>query len=211
MAAGQADDPRTLQGTAGRRALRVQTVLRPGEIREAAVATVKGLFLRHIERHHEVVAVFLERAKATHNAGLVGLPTATSRRRPCFRGRLDAVVVLPQNEVDDARDRITAVDTGGAVTQDFNPIHRRQGYRVDVNGRSVRRKVGEPPTIDQHEGALRAQTAQGHGREAVGGNARAFAGVVRTHEARRRERVEQLLGVHCARTLDVSAIEGGDG
>src|SRR5205807_10210723 len=49
------------------------------------------------------------------------------------RARLDAAEVLAQDEVDHARDRVRAVHGGCAVTQDLDPVDRRDRNRGKVH------------------------------------------------------------------------------
>ena len=88
-----------------------------------------------------------------------------------------AFVVGLQHDVDHARDRVGAVDRRGAAGQDFDALHRcgRDAVEVlEVAAAVVRERiVVRAATVDQQQGAARAETAQvdhaGVRREAAGG------------------------------------------
>ena len=67
-----------------------------------------------------------------------------------------AVEIGFQDEVDHAADRVGAVNRRGAVFQHFHGLHHRHRDGVDVAG-------DDTAAVDQDQGALIAETAQGHG------------------------------------------------
>ena len=85
---------------------------------------------------------------------------------------LDALKVLFQDEIDDARDRIGAVGGRCAARHHVDPLDQRRRNLVDVGRYVLIRGTGvtgaEAPAIDQHQGALGTQAAKIDGRETTG-------------------------------------------
>ena len=86
------------------------------------------------------------------------------------------VIALLENEVDDAGDRIAAVNGGGAISEHLDALDRREWNRVEIDIRSLDRRScrGSAP-VDQHQCAIRAEPPQVRGRDTERADA---AGVV---------------------------------
>ena len=128
----------------------------------------------------------------------------------------DAFIVRVELEVDDARDRIRAVDRGRAAGQHVHALDQVRRDLVDVRGvgvaaRHTARTAGiQTPVVDQHQGALRAETPQADGGDAdrADRHPRALLG------GYLRQGVEQVLNAHQAGLLDIErrdARHGADG
>src|SRR5439155_17445184 len=93
-----------------------------------------------IEAHRRVVAIVGE---VTETDQAIGAPTAAAGMLGDVgvAGGLSPLVVLAQDEIDDAADRIAAVDGGRAVLQDLDALDGRDGDVIDVD----RGAVGEGP------------------------------------------------------------------
>ena len=86
------------------------------------------------------------------------------------------VIALLENEVDDASNRIAAVNGGGAIGEHLDPLDGREWNRVEIDVRSLDRRScrGSAP-VDQHQCAIRAEPSQVRGRDTERADA---AGVV---------------------------------
>ncbi len=73
---------------------------------------------------------------------------------------LHALEVLLHDEVDDAADRVRAVHGRGAAGQDFDALDHRGRNLVEVGRRVGDAAVGHAATVDEHQGAGRAEAAQ---------------------------------------------------
>ena len=78
---------------------------------------------------------------------------------------LKALEVLLHDEVDHAGDGVRAVGRGGAAGDDFDPLDQPHRNLIEVGSRlrdrRIRRTDAETPSIDQHQGAGRAQARAG--------------------------------------------------
>src|SRR6201999_4414407 len=82
---------------------------------------------------------------------------------------LDAFEVRVQYEVDDTRDGVGAVHSRGAAREDVHALDQSGGDLIDVREvTTVALARAQAATVDEHQGALRSQTAQVDGRGAVG-------------------------------------------
>jgi hypothetical protein len=77
-----------------------------------------------------------------------------------LRVSLGPLEILSQDKVDDAGDRIAAVDRGGAVFQNLDALDRGQGNGVEVAAKGREGVVGDAATVEQNERRLIAQPAQ---------------------------------------------------
>src|SRR5207253_9678922 len=80
-----------------------------------------------------------------------------------LRGRLEAVLLLAGDDVDDARNRVRPVNRRGAALQDLDPLDHAfwNGVEIDRTRHAAGRgAVHEAQSIDEHEDAARAQIAQ---------------------------------------------------
>ena len=159
-----------------------------------------------VDRDERVVPVLREVADARGDRAAELLAVALVRRA-ARRGGRDAGVLLAQDDVDHARDRVGAVDRGCAVLQDLDALDGVERHLVQVDERPlavVGQPVdGEPAAVDQHERVVRAEPAQRHaggaGAEAVDERVGDRAVVVRGDRLHdRRDRLQ-------ARRLDVLA------
>src|SRR5688572_6869018 len=193
------------EGVARRRV--VQVLGEDAAAREVALAAAQPVVLAVIERDGGVEALLGEIAEAEQG---VGAPAATAGLLgDCAVDRgFAADVVLAQDEVDHAGDRIGAVDRGGAFLQHLDALDRRDRDVVDVDGRAV----GQSPAgsdalaVDQDQGALRAQAAQRY----AGNAASARAGRRRLHAVavalqRDVQALQELLDVRGAGSFDFFA------
>ena len=127
-----------------------------------------------VDGDERVVLVLREVADARGERAAELLAVALVRRA-AGGGRGDAGVLLAQDDVDHARDRVGAVDRGRAVLQDLDALDGVERHLVQVDERPlavVGQPVdGEPAAVDQHERVVRAEPAQRHagrpGAEAV--------------------------------------------
>ena len=125
-----------------------------------------------------------------------------------FHGR--ALVIAPQDHVDDAGDGVRTVDGRGAILEDFHPFHRFQGDDVQV-GKHFLAVVGQAvgrhaAPVQQDQGRRRAQAAQRDARRA-GGKAAAEAGRDRTLVVDG-QGLQQFGHAGLARFLDIGRIQG---
>ena len=65
------------------------------------------------------------------------------------------LIVLAGDDVDDARDRVGAVDGRGTVLEHFDPLDDRSGDRVEIHRAAERRHPA--PAIHQYQRARRAR------------------------------------------------------
>src|SRR5205814_5147613 len=94
----------------------------PAKLREIPVPAVQRILLSVVEGHRRVEAVPGQVAPAEQG---IGAPTAAAGvlGEVGVSGGLSPLVVLAQDEVDDAADRIAAVDGGRAVLQHRSEEH----------------------------------------------------------------------------------------
>ena len=137
-------------------------------------------------RVHPVAARTVERARAiAHRQAFVGAPVDRDRdvaavvcevgapggsdRGLCavtFAG--DAVVgvdvkafeVVLQDEVDNTRHRVGAVDGGCTTRQYLDTLDESHGNRADVHGRGALNTADMPATIDEDQGSVRTEATQ---------------------------------------------------
>ena len=80
--------------------------------REVAILLVQRLLLRIVDGEEGVPLILAEVAPAHRSEYLILIATAAARRRAIKGGRVDSGEVLAHDEIDDAADRIAAVDGG---------------------------------------------------------------------------------------------------
>ena len=119
---------------------------------------------------------------------------------------LDALEVLLRDEVHDACDGIRTVDGGSATGQDFHALDELRGDLVEVGCRLTDAAVGHATTVDEHEGARGAETAEVDRRGARGavGDRRVLRG------EGLRQLVDEVLDAGDALRFDVSGGDLGD-
>ena len=161
-----ADDRDVGRKVARRRA--VQAELRHvGGRRERAVARRQLAVLQVIDDGEDVVAV------GGHVADAAAERAARLRAAAAFavarRGRRhDAAKIPAHHDVDDAGDRVAAVDRRGAVLQDLDPLDGGQRDRVQVDADLLGAEgvVGQAAAVQQDQRRRRAEAAQRCAREA---------------------------------------------
>jgi len=104
-----------------------------------------------------------------------------------------ATVILLGDEVDHARDRVRAVQRGGAFAQHLDGLDGRKGDAAQVNRIAEERIVGEPVAIEEHECTALAQVAARKRPHGLGDVQRRGVG---------RDRVQRLLDIHDAEVLE---------
>ena len=160
----------------------------------------------------------------TINNAALGITVARETRSARIEQRADgqvAVVVLvhaivgidPQafelgvhHEVDNAGDGIGTVGGRGTAGQHVNALDHRRRNEVKIGGRARHVARHQAAAVDQHQGTLRAETAQIDGGGA-GGTVRQGRRLAGEHL---RQRVEQIFGLLRARLLDVGIADRGD-
>ena len=126
-----------------------------GVVREIASRKKDPIVVLQLETHHGVVVI------GRHVTG-AGAPREMLRgaaprllRGSELDGGLVALIILLEDDVDDARNRVCPVDRRGTVLQDLDPLHRvdRNGIQIDEAAHTI---VGEgvvcsPSAVDQHQ------------------------------------------------------------
>ena len=123
------------------------------------------------------------------------------------RGRAAAVVGAPELDVDHAGDRVRAILRRGAVAKHLDAADREARDQVEIHGgaaaadRAVdveQRRDVAALAVDQHQGLVRAEAAQGGGAQRVGAvGDRGLRKVERGDEV-----VEDLVGLGLSRIGD---------
>src|SRR3546814_17496854 len=67
--------------------------------------------------------------------------------KPGARG--DALIVLAEEDVDDSRDGVGAIDCRSTVGDDLDPLARRSRYRADID-HALRTAVSKHVPSEQH-------------------------------------------------------------
>jgi hypothetical protein len=118
-------------------------------------------------RYQQVEAFFLEVAEAAgdrHAADFSAARFGHVGERLGF----EALVVLAQDKVDHAADRIGAVGRGSAVFENFDTIDRCHRDRVQVDRRTLHAVGCDTAAVEQHQRAVRPLAAEiGRGRSIV--------------------------------------------
>ncbi|MCY1172609.1 hypothetical protein D9M73_127470 [compost metagenome] len=128
-------------------------------------------------------------------------------------GRAEAAIILLGDEVDDAADRVGAVDCRCAVLQHFDAVERGKRDLIDVDGRAGRSLRRDPAPVEQDQGRRRALSAQiGEGRAVIaapfGGHDVGVAGEVVGRAAIVGEERNQLFGA--ADAVALQFLDGDD-
>ncbi|HLX28132.1 MAG TPA: hypothetical protein VKV24_06570 [Casimicrobiaceae bacterium] len=124
-----------------------------------------------------------------------------------MREDLGATVVFAQDEVDDAADRVAAIDRGCAVCEHLDMVDRRERNRVQVDAAGSERVRRHTATVEQRDGELVTQSAQSAAREPRGVRAtlESLRLVERAEARRRRYSFDELRGGLEIRPLDFVA------
>src|SRR5258708_7552590 len=140
------------------------------ETREIPIPAVQRILLSVVEGHRRIEAVLGQVAPTEQG---IGAPTPAARMlgEVGVSGSLSPLVVLAQDEVDDAADRIAAVDGGRAVLQHLDALDGCDRAVIDVDGGAVGEGSARAhaPAVDQHQGPLGAQAPQRNAGDATGG------------------------------------------
>ena len=139
-----------------------------------AIAIVDRVLLAIFGVEDDVVAVLDEIAEAMRqrDARLVAVVLGRLAVRRLGDG---ADEILLEDDVDDAGDRVGAVDRRGAILQHFDPLDHFKRNLVQVD-KAALRVVGEhrrrdAATVEKNEGGVRAQAAERDaGRRGAGRN-----------------------------------------
>ncbi len=115
--------------------------------------------------------------------------------------QLGALIILAQDEVDDARDRVGAVDRRCTVGQHFDAFDRSGGNRVDV-------AIGDALAVDQDQRTVGTEAAQ-RDEAAAGTTAVVDVRVIRITRDRR-QLLDQITDGDLARLLDRGAVDADD-
>ena len=116
------------------------------------------LALAVIDRHREVGAVVVEVfAPGTGDSVVL---TVTLAGDAALHVHLEAFEVVLHDEVDDARDRVSTVNSGSAAGQYLNAFDQRRRDGVDVHRLGAGRARYVASAVDQHQGTLGAHAAK---------------------------------------------------
>ncbi|MCY4015461.1 MAG: hypothetical protein OXG82_22455 [Gammaproteobacteria bacterium] len=97
---------------------------------------------------------------AEYEVEVVGL-RAFLRRHGGADLELRTVVVVAENDVHHAAERVGAINGGSAVGEDLHAVDGDQRNGVQVHGRRTGERIARhAPTVDQDGRAIRAQAAQ---------------------------------------------------
>ena len=160
--------------------------------REAARAGIDRPFLHIAAIDHEIATavgeIMAEGAVDDH------LLVVAPFRNAGLGIEQDALELLLVDEVDDPRDRVRAIDGGGAARQHIDPLDERRRDHRQVDLCRARHPGHRPAAIDQDEGAIRPQIAQIDRREARIGGVRG-GGAAETGQTDRRILLQGILDV----------------
>src|SRR3546814_3240207 len=81
--------------------------------------------------------------------------------KPGARG--DALIVLAEEDVDDSRDGVGAIDCRSTVGDDLDPLDRRSRYRADID-HALRTAVSKQVAIEQRQCGAGPDVPQVEGR-----------------------------------------------
>ena len=124
------------------------------------VETVGGrdvLLVAEVRAEQEAPAIGGAPQRDPAGFGVRAFARGLVRRRP----HLQALVILAQDDVHHAADRVGAVNCRGAVGENLDPLHRRQRDDVQVH-RLIggNRRPRHAPPVQQHQSAIGADTVK---------------------------------------------------
>src|SRR5205807_412072 len=105
-------------------------------IGEVPLTTVQRVFFSNVQNQRGAKALGGHIAPPNERVCSSALGARMLRELGVDRG-LASGVILAQNEVDDAADRIAAVDGGGSVLEHFDTLDCRGGNVIDVDRGAV--------------------------------------------------------------------------
>ena len=135
--------------------------------RERAIGGAKRVVVLCVEDGEDVEAVARDIAEPSRHRAARTLGAPRPRAAVAARER-DAAEVLPCHEVDDAGDRIAAVERRGSVLQNLDPVDGSERNDVQVDawaagaGEGI---VGQASAVQQHQRLPGSQAAQRRARE----------------------------------------------
>lgn len=165
-----------------RRRLAAVVVARVG-IAQAAIAVPDRLAVGQLQAEHAVEVAPMAAADQLH-----ALVVATAALRAAgLQAEVHPLVLLLEDDVDDAGDRVRTVNRRGAAAEDLDAVdhHARHVGEVDRVDRAVVRDrvVGDAMAVDQHQRVVGTESAQAD------------------HVGRRREGAAEILALHQAGVL----------
>ena len=135
-----------------------------GRLGEIAVDRADRLHLLVVDRPEQIESVAPQVSGAPRQCILL-LAAAKRPGRIVERHYLATAVVCPRDEIDDAADRVRAVDGGRAVEQNLDALDGRQRDRVQIHASAVERVIGYATPVQQYERVAPAEAAQRRSRE----------------------------------------------
>ena len=176
---------------------------------EAALRGIERIGALEVGHGKDIVAIAFEHALAGAEAG-GALAGAAFIGRADIHVRFQPLEILARDEVDDAADRIGAVQRRGAVEQHFDAFERggRDVVQVDAAVVAGRGEVGHAPAIEQHQCGRGADAAQVGAVEAPLVAADVDAGAVGQAIRVGRHAAQEFGGRGHARFFDLGARDG---
>jgi len=170
---------------------------------ERAVASLHAVGLVVVHAAHDAALV----GRLAKREGVALLLAVVVVGLTKVRRELGALVILAQDEVDHAADRVGTVDRGRAGGQHVDMIDHRGGNRIRIHG-AADGIADDPMTVDQDQRAIRPQAAQSN---AAGAGTAAVVDLrvgVATGDGR--QILHQVTQGQLAAGLDGCAIDGHD-
>ena len=143
---------------------------------------------------------------AAPDGGDGGLLAVAVLRQAVVDVDFEPLVVVAQDEVDDAGDCIGAVDGRGAARQHIDPFDQRHRHRADVDRGGAVQATDVAAAVDQHERSFGPESAQAENARAVA-EARTDGLLGRHRLQQRRNVVDHVRHRELARCADLG---GGD-
>ncbi len=175
--------------------------------REAAIETRQRVLTLVIDRREHVEAVGGVAAEADRRGLVIRAAAAVVLRAFLLAAGFHALEFALQDEVDDARDGVAAVDRRGAVAEDLHPLDRRHGNLAEVDadaGLVAEGVVADAPPVEQHQCRAFSEAAQRYAGEAgmpLVADAHGMIGVARVRAQSR----DEFLDARDAHALDFLA------
>ena len=162
-------------------------------LRTLALRRLQRILLEIVGRNEEVVIVLREVAQARRAAD-APVVAATFVGGVVVGVDFRALIVLAQDEVDDAADGVGAVDSGRAILQHFDAFDRRSRDSRQIDALAAGKCIGrETPSVHQYQSALAAEAAERRGSKPDQGASYAFGLVERSKGLIGADPLEQLL------------------
>ena len=155
-----------------------------------------------VQRDDDIAAILREIAAGGDGEALVERLRRTVETD--LRTSFDAFEIVTHDEVDDASDRVRAIDRRRAASDDLGPGDQRRRNSVEVGG-LLGAGDGEAASVDQHQVAGGTEAAQVHVGRAAGNGVGGRAAIGRSDELWLF--AQQPLDVDGAGQLDVFGID----